>query len=111
MTMMPRLLIPLLLPLISLVLFSPSACSAEPALGLGHNWPQWRGPDAAGIGDGHELPTTWSTTDNLDWSLELPGWGTSSPLVYGDRVFVTTETTADGKKLLLTMCFDRHTGE
>jgi outer membrane protein assembly factor BamB len=51
----------------------------------------------------------WSKTENVRWSLELPGWGTSSPVVYGDRVFVTSHV-AD-KKSLVTLCCDRETGK
>ncbi|MCP5115862.1 MAG: hypothetical protein GY953_33970, partial [bacterium] len=43
--------------------------------------------------------------------MKLPGWGTSSPVVYGDRLFVTSEVEEDGKKSLLTLCFRQDTGE
>ena len=48
------------------------------------------------------------STNNV--SAELPGWGTSSPSVYGNRVFISTEVKAGEKKSLLTLCFDRATG-
>jgi outer membrane protein assembly factor BamB len=74
------------------------------------NWPRWRGPNADGVAEGHNLPLKWGKTENVLWSAELPGWGTSSPVVYGDRVFVTSQVTDGGKKSLLTLCFDRRTG-
>ena len=52
----------------------------------------------------------WNQTDNIQWSIKLPGWGTSSPVVYGGRVFVTSEIEDDGEKSLLTLCFDREDG-
>lgn len=75
----------------------------------GTDWPRWRGPHADGVAD-RPVPTRWSTTENVRWSVKLPGWGTSSPVVFGDRVFVTSQTMRDGKKSLLTLCFDRNTG-
>ncbi len=43
------------------------------------NWPQFRGPQADGLGEGPTLPDTWSTTENVVWKTDLPGWGWSSP--------------------------------
>ena len=75
------------------------------------NWPQWRGPNADSVADGGTLPIEWSQTKNIRWSVKLPGWGTSSPVVYGDRVFVTSQVEEGAKKSLLTLCFDRDTGK
>lgn len=75
------------------------------------DWACWRGPNADGVADGRNLPTRWSRTENIRWSVTLPGWGTSSPVVFGDRVFVTSEVEEDGKKALLTLCFDRQDGK
>ena len=52
-------------------------------------WPQFRGPDGAGISPGKGLPTTWSQAQNVDWKLALPGPGASSPIVFGEHVYVT----------------------
>ena len=51
-------------------------------------WPQFRGPGGAGAG-ASAVPLTWSDTTNLKWKTALPGPGSSSPIVQGDRVFVT----------------------
>jgi len=67
------------------------------------DWPAWRGPRADGVADGLPLPTEWSQTENVRWSVKLPGWGTSSAVIHGDRVFVTSEVDEDGAKTLLTL--------
>src|SRR5438552_12067431 len=74
-------------------------------------WPGWRGPNADGVADGRNLPVRWSQTENICWSVKLPGWGTSSPVVNDDRVFVTSQLADGGKKSLLTLCFDRKDGK
>ena len=53
------------------------------------NWPQFRGAHADGLGEGITLPDTWSTTENVVWKTDLPGWGWSSPVVWEKRIFVT----------------------
>src|ERR1700674_5142783 len=63
------------------------------------DWPQWRGPSADGVADGRSLPTQWSQTENVRWSVKLPGWGTSSPVIYGDRLFVTSQVEQDRKSV------------
>jgi outer membrane protein assembly factor BamB len=53
-------------------------------------WPQFRGPGSAGLGEGANLPDTWSATENVTWKTPIPGSGWSSPIAWGDRVFLTT---------------------
>jgi outer membrane protein assembly factor BamB len=53
-------------------------------------WPQFRGPNSAGLADESSLPEKWSTTANVAWSVDVPGRGWSSPIVWRDRVFVTS---------------------
>ena len=77
----------------------------------GADWPRWRGPHADSVADGGSLPTEWSQTKNIRWSVKLPGWGTSSPVVYGDRLFVTSQVEEGGKKSLLTLSLDLDTGK
>jgi outer membrane protein assembly factor BamB len=57
--------------------------------GFGEDWTQFRGPKGAGVSADTNLPVQWSETENLRWKVELPGPGSSSPIVLGDRVFVT----------------------
>ncbi len=54
------------------------------------NWPQLRGAGALGVSDGKNLPTEWNTSKNVAWQRELPGRGWSSPIVWGDKMFLTT---------------------
>jgi outer membrane protein assembly factor BamB len=55
------------------------------------DWPNWRGPHGNGISDEKNLPVRWSATENLAWKADLGGVGVSSPIVTGDRVFVTSQ--------------------
>jgi outer membrane protein assembly factor BamB len=68
----------------ALVLAAASGRAAPPPA-----WPQFRGPGGAGVADGETLPLTWTTTEHVAWVADLPGRGWSSPIVWGDRVFVT----------------------
>ncbi|HKG62118.1 MAG TPA: PQQ-binding-like beta-propeller repeat protein [Pyrinomonadaceae bacterium] len=54
------------------------------------NWPQWRGPDGSGISNEKNLPSEWSPTKNIKWKTEIDGRSHSSPIVWGNRVFLTT---------------------
>ena len=65
----------------------------------GGNWPSFRGANAAGTADGFPLPTDWSVPEarNIRWKTPIPGLGHSSPIVWGDRVFVSTAVGGAGK--------------
>lgn len=78
-----------------------SPCHAE-------NWPGWRGP--RGDGTSHEtgIPLIWSETKNIRWKTPIPGKGHSSPIVWGNRVFVTTCLEDKGERVLI--CLDRRDG-
>jgi outer membrane protein assembly factor BamB len=54
------------------------------------NWPQWRGPDQNGVSSAAGLPETWDTEKNIVWKTPMPSWSGASPVVWGDRVFVTS---------------------
>jgi outer membrane protein assembly factor BamB len=54
------------------------------------NWPQWRGPDASGVASEGNPPIEWSESHNVRWKVPIAGLGSSSPIVWGDRVYVTT---------------------
>lgn len=54
------------------------------------NWPQWRGPDGSGISTEKNLPSEWSPTKNIKWKTPIDGRAHSSPIVWGNRVFLTT---------------------
>ncbi len=55
-----------------------------------HNWPQWRGPLGTGVAPHANPPVEWSETKNIRWKVALPGKGHSTPIVWGDRIFLTT---------------------
>lgn len=59
-------------------------------------WPQFRGPEARGVGSSDRLPLTWGTTSNVAWRSSIPGRGWSSPIAWSDRVFLTT-AVSDGE--------------
>jgi outer membrane protein assembly factor BamB len=72
----------------------PEERGGEVAAGL--DWPQFRGPHATGVADGQHPPTTWDvkTGTNVRWMTPIPGLGHSCPIVWGDRVFVTTAVSS-----------------
>src|SRR5437016_13776782 len=73
------------------------------------NWPAWRGPDGQGHCAEKNLPTTWSATANVKWKTPLPDGGNSTPVVWGDRVFITQATDKGHKRSV--MCFARADGK
>ena len=92
----------------ALAVLALAATVLPPASGLAENWPGWRGPTGQGISAETGVPTKWSAAENVAWKVPVPGQGWSSPIVWGDRVFVTTATD-EGASLHL-VCFDRKTG-
>jgi outer membrane protein assembly factor BamB/HEAT repeat protein len=81
--------------------------AAEPPASTG-NWPAWR-RDGSGVADDKQLPVVWSETQNVLWRTELPGEGNSSPVVWGNRVFLTAALDEGAKRLVL--CIDAQTGK
>src|SRR5687768_7752154 len=100
-------------PALLLTAFSLSAIAAD--------WPQFRGPNGAGVADAQRLPLDFGPAKNVLWRTELPP-GHSSPVIAGDRIFVTAAEggkrtdLAPGRMIdeggkLLTICVDRRTGK
>jgi outer membrane protein assembly factor BamB len=88
------------------------------AVSAGANWPAFRGPHGDGISSEGSLPVKWSATENVVWKTALPGPGTSSPIVWGDRVFLTCDTgreearKGDVEKIRRhLLCLDRANGK
>jgi outer membrane protein assembly factor BamB len=79
--------------------FSLTLVSAE-------NWPQWRGPSLNGMSNEKNLPLRWTTEENVAWKLAMPGWSGSTPVIWGDRIFLNV---ADGNDLYL-WCVDKTKG-
>jgi len=73
------------------------------------NWPRFRGPTGQGISTETGLPIHWNAESNVVWRTPIPGAGWSSPVVWDDRVFVTTATDNDTKCRVL--CLDRSSGK
>ncbi|MEQ8790869.1 MAG: PQQ-binding-like beta-propeller repeat protein [Pirellulaceae bacterium] len=65
------------------------------------DWPQFRGAASDGLGQGKTLPETWSTTENVVWKTDIPGWGWSSPIVWGDKIFVTSAVGENEREKLV----------
>jgi len=59
------------------------------------HWPQWRGPNHNGVSDAKELPTTWSQTENIVWKAPLPAWSGGTPVIWGDRIFLTSPSKTE----------------
>jgi outer membrane protein assembly factor BamB len=73
------------------LLLQPALCRAEP-------WPQFRGPHSAAISTDKQLPAEWRADKNIAWKIKVPGYGWSGPIVWGDKVFVTSAVTAKQAK-------------
>ncbi len=73
------------------------------------NWPHWRGPSYNGSSDEKNLPTKWSRTENIAWTAKLPGPSASTPVIWGDKVFVSS--TDDDNKALKAICLSRKDGK
>lgn len=72
-------------------------------------WPRWRGPSGQGLVEAAGYPDTWSDTENVLWKVEVPGRGNSSPIVWGDRIFLTTARERGRRVSILS--FRRSDGE
>jgi outer membrane protein assembly factor BamB len=96
------------------------------------HWPMFRGPQASGVADGQHPPTAWDTTknENVKWRTDIPGLALSSPIIWGERMFLTTAVSAKGEEPFRhglygdvdsvnddsahtwkVLCLDRKTGE
>src|SRR5262249_44888807 len=76
------------------------ACLLLAAVGpsLADNWPQWRGPANDGVSNEKNLPAEWDGAKNIAWKLKLAGMGGAPPAVWGDRIFLTSETGVEKGK-------------
>jgi len=81
-----------------LCVFAVALVLAAPAVGLAGNWPQWRGPFLNGTSDERNLPLKWSAEENVAWKLALPDRSGSTPIIWGNHVFLNV---AEGDDLFL----------
>ena len=76
-------------------------CIALPMVSFGedisNNWHQWRGPLVSGVAPNADPPLTWNETENIKWKVAIDGSGTSTPIVWGDKVFVLSAVKTDRK--------------
>src|SRR6516162_1202856 len=84
------------------------------------NWPGFRGQGSAGVSDEKGLPTKWSDSENVVWKTDLPSPGSSSPCIWGDRIFITcysgyginpNEPGEQENLRLHLVCVDRKSGK
>lgn len=73
---------------LAVTIFAGSIVAQRTSPNTSH-WPQWRGPDFNGMARG-DAPVKWSDTENLKWKTAIPGRGHSTPVVWGDKIFLTT---------------------
>lgn len=90
------------LPSLALTLIFTSSLRSE-------NWPNWRGPNFDGSSTETKLPDKFSQTENIAWSVDLPGEASSSPVIWGDKVFLTTANAETNK--LECLCLNFKSGE
>jgi outer membrane protein assembly factor BamB len=83
---------------------------ASTTLVRAENWPSWRGPRGDGTSSEKDVPTAWSASENVRWKVKLPGPGNSSPIVWGERVFLTQSLDRKGAERAV-LCFDRAVGK
>jgi outer membrane protein assembly factor BamB len=100
------------------------------SIAYAENWPGWRGPASLGVSTEKGIPVQWDLSKNVQWKAEVPGLGHSSPIVWGDRIFLTTAVSSDPKEdnwqkgffsgerkpdeaeiSWQVLCFDRETGK
>jgi outer membrane protein assembly factor BamB len=98
---------------------SPCLFATLALFATGANWPQFRGPDAAATSADTGLPVTWSDEKNIAWKIQLPGYGASSPITWGDKIYLTLYSgygagNKDAKQETLkhhVACFSRADGK
>ncbi len=103
----------------ALLAAQPKSATAPQPSAADRYWAQWRGPDATGVSRTATPPAEWSETKNVRWKVEVPGRGSASPIVWGDRVYVLTAVSGDGTRRALpgishkftVMAIDRKTGK
>ncbi len=84
-------------------------CAGSLAAGAVENWPQFRGPDGQGHADEAQLPAAWSTNRNVTWRTELPGKGYSSPVIWGNQLWMTA--ALENGLSFHALCVDKASGK
>ena len=68
---------------------------------LAENWPEWRGPQRNGVSSETNLPLEWSAEKNIRWKAPLPGQGVSSPVIWGERIYMTAAEGPNQSELIV----------
>ena len=63
------------------------------------DWPQWRGPAQDGVSSAADLPTTWGPEENIVWKTAMPSWSGSTPILWGERIFLLSPSAVDDETL------------
>jgi outer membrane protein assembly factor BamB len=92
-----------------LILFLLLSVSLLPHNLLGEDWPEFRGPGGQGHSAEKGLPISWSESKNIAWKADIPGLGWSSPVIQGERIWLTT--ALDEGRSLRVLCLDRNNGK
>jgi outer membrane protein assembly factor BamB len=79
-----------------------------PGWAVAENWPGWRGPRGDGTSMETKVPVRWGATENIQWKTPIPGKGHASPIVWEDRLFLTTAVAETKQRMLL--CIDAKNG-
>lgn len=79
-----------------------AGCLAMPCSLLAENWPNWRGPHFNGVAEQGDYPIEWDQEKNVKWKVDLPAFGSSTPAVWGDLIFVTSPRENEN----VVFCFD-----
>ncbi|MCA1649180.1 MAG: PQQ-binding-like beta-propeller repeat protein, partial [Acidobacteria bacterium] len=74
---------------VAIFLAAAGAAHGQRTSESGAHWPQWRGPSHTGVARG-DAPVKWDDSTNVRWKIEIPGRGFSTPVIWGDRIFLTT---------------------
>jgi outer membrane protein assembly factor BamB len=98
-------------------ILSPAPCAlAQNGDAALDNWPQWRGPLGNGIAPSGDPPLRFSESENVKWKVDVPGLGYGTPIVWGDRIYLTTSIgpieprRPTSSQALTLLCYDRATG-
>ncbi|MBI1368848.1 MAG: PQQ-binding-like beta-propeller repeat protein [Planctomycetes bacterium] len=92
-----------------MVLTGVMAIMMNAAVRASDNWPDFRGPGHMGIVDATDLPLTWSESENVKWKTAIHGKAWSSPVIWGDQIWMTTADPAGHERY--AVCVDRNTGK
>ena len=99
--MTPKVLLAALIGMVS------SVAAAED---VADNWHQWRGPNATGVAPKGNPPVQWDEETNIKWKVEIPGNGSSTPIVWGNQVFILTAIKTDRVAETFMGIWRRHIG-